>query len=326
MDSVLSASVKLPGQFDLILDLLPAAAREKLRHLRQVRDDARAAARSLSDNIRDLIADKNAAEVSRRRLTDGYQGSGFQLPVDDPRVREKSEKIKYLNEEISRLKLPAEQRSEAAQLRGRLVDHVERWLKQLPPTTKIALHLGRQVTLPKGETALDAVERVRRRVRELQADILQVRAAPRPSSVCKKLIREQIEQMAATGRPNVAPVIDNGEPLQFPIALVRFPISSTVENMVDVLAIMTWLQKDALVAKLDLEIDELADEKNALTDAQRAEREATLLRDMLANEREEESYIMLAAQHGGVDMPRRDDCDPRAVLELAGDLPPFKDW
>ena len=328
MDSVISASVKLPGQFDLILDRLPAAAREKLRHLRQVRDDARAAACSLSDNIQNLHADKNAAEISKRRLTDGYQGSGFQLKSDDPRVRVEADRIKYFTEEIARLTVPAEQRSEAWQLRGRLVNGIERWLTQLPPTTKIALHVG-QVTVPKkGETALDAIERVRRRIRELQADILQCQAAPRPAGDCKRIMRAQIEQMAATGRPNVAPLIDNGEPFQWPTTLRRSMNVSgiaTVENVIDVQAIMTWLHKDTLVAKLDLEIDELADEKNALTDAQRKEREATLLRDMLANERDEEAFIQLAMEHGGVDVPRRGDCDPRAVLELAGDLPPFKD-
>jgi hypothetical protein len=55
----------------------------------------------------------------------------------------------------------------------------------------------------------------------------------------------------------------------------------------DVLALLCWLHRDTLIARLESEIDIEADDANALTDEQRAIREAELLRDMLATERAE---------------------------------------
>jgi hypothetical protein len=93
-----------------------------------------------------------------------------------------------------------------------------------------------------------------------------------------------------------------------------------VHTAVDVLALFCWLHRDALVAALEREIDELADDSAALTDEERATRESELLADLLRAERLEE-LLVVAAENEGREVMRRPNADPRAVLNLSSALP-----
>ena len=79
------------------------------------------------------------------------------------------------------------------------------------------------------------------------------------------------------------------------------------------LAILTWLHRDALIAALDREIDHVADDANAMTREQRQNADTQILADLLAIEREECALIEIAQAQ---DLPADYwvDCDPRAVL------------
>jgi hypothetical protein len=85
-------------------------------------------------------------------------------------------------------------------------------------------------------------------------------------------------------------------------------------------ALLAWLFQNQLIEKLEQEIDELADDDNALTDEQRTQREAALAAELLAAERREEALIVMA-EAGGTQIMRRPYPDPRAVLELSSELP-----
>jgi hypothetical protein len=83
----------------------------------------------------------------------------------------------------------------------------------------------------------------------------------------------------------------------------------------DTLALIAWLLPDRLIAALDREIDEVADDKAALTLEQRRKAEAEILADMLATEREECALIEIA-QTQGIAIDYRTDCDARAILDI----------
>jgi hypothetical protein len=64
--------------------------------------------------------------------------------------------------------------------------------------------------LNKGETVVDAIERHRRRVRELRADLHRIESAPYPSSYAKQRMRAQIGQLAQRGAPSVSSLVEHG--------------------------------------------------------------------------------------------------------------------
>lgn len=57
--------------------------------------------------------------------------------------------------------------------------------RKVPAGTVIAMHPTVEPELRKGETVIDAIERVRRRGRELQADLNKIRASSWPSTIAK---------------------------------------------------------------------------------------------------------------------------------------------
>jgi hypothetical protein len=83
----------------------------------------------------------------------------------------------------------------------------------------------------------------------------------------------------------------------------------------DTLALIAWLHRDTLIAALDREIDEAADDKNAMTLEQRRKAETQMLADLLAVSREE-CALSEAAQAQGIAIDYRTDCDARAILGI----------
>lgn len=82
------------------------------------------------------------------------------------------------------------------------------------------------------------------------------------------------------------------------------------------LAVLCWLQRDRLVERLETEVNDLADDSQALDDAERGFREADLTARILQTERVEESFIE-QADLAGQTIARRPDPDPRSVLGRA---------
>ena len=83
----------------------------------------------------------------------------------------------------------------------------------------------------------------------------------------------------------------------------------------DVLALFCWLNRDALIAKLDEEISAEADDKSALSHAERERRAAEVASDLLAIEREECSWLWQAMDEK-LPVAFRGDTNPVALLGL----------
>ncbi len=177
------------------------------------------------------------------------------------------------------------------------------------------------------------VARCRTRFEELTAQIRATRSAPIPSAKAKEIARYQIEAFAERGRPEVDRLIAHGEPVAWPTTNpgpllvdggnggVVFPAPGA-----DATALLAWLHRDELIAKIETEIDANADDGRALSDDKRAERLHELAAAMLEVERAEEAAIELANASGSAILRRR-EADPRAVLGLADDCPaPVPAW
>lgn len=187
----------------------------------------------------------------------------------------------------------------------------------------LAMHPAIKPELRKGETAIDAVERLRRRVRELKADVDRTRAAPWPSKMAKGRMRERIDELAEAAKPRVDWLIEHGEPLEFQNMSVQVSVAATDRPMLgfaevpDVLGLLIWLQREAMIAALDRAIDEVADDEAALTLEQRQKAERQTLADLLATEREEIATIDVGrTRTQGMSLDYRSDSDPRAVLGI----------
>jgi hypothetical protein len=81
----------------------------------------------------------------------------------------------------------------------------------------------------------------------------------------------------------------------------------------DAVALLTWLPKDALIKRLDAEIDAEADDGAALSHEVRQRQEAEVLDDLLDVERNE-SALVREAQSQGLPAEHRNDCSPLAIL------------
>jgi hypothetical protein len=86
------------------------------------------------------------------------------------------------------------------------------------------------------------------------------------------------------------------------------------------LPLLFWLHREALIQKIEAQIDEISDDQNALTAEQRNAQISEIDRDRLAIQREEEFWVSSAIDDG-TNILRRPEADPRAVLGLADDMP-----
>jgi hypothetical protein len=197
---------------------------------------------------------------------------------------------------------------------------VEDYLRHgVPGNCKLEAAAEVEPKLNKGETVTDAIERLRRRGRELKAAIHTIRSSCFPSGYCKQRAREQVEQLSQRGAISVSRLVEFDGDIEFPSlqqrAMVHNATAGAVafHETVDVVALMAFLHKPTLIAALDREIDAEADDKAALTHEQRQEREAVALADLLDIERQEASLTWSAIEQG-LPIEFRADCDPRALL------------
>ena len=82
---------------------------------------------------------------------------------------------------------------------------------------------------------------------------------------------------------------------------------------VDVVGLVAWLHRDALIKRLDAEIDTESDDPASLSHEARQKAEAEILGDVLEQDRIE-TEMVFAAQSQGLPVEHRGDCAPQAIL------------
>ncbi len=306
-------------------DTLPPNAARKLGRLRDDVDELNTLARALDAKARDMREDVTTRERAIGALlgTDQrYTRTPRPLHRSDPEVVARERELALERERLRGAVARASARSAAWGSANQLLTAIEAFVR--PVDGRVIIEAAPpEVKLRKGESAAEAVERVRRRLRELQADRHRVESAPIPSATAKVIARQTVDALAARAAPDVSGLIENEGVIRWPglaYMLDAPAFSPGNEHQIhegglvrDGLALVALLNRDALVAVLDREIDATADDANALSTAEREKREAQLLADIIAGEREEEAFIEMARAHG-LDIARRHDANPQAVL------------
>lgn len=289
---------------------LPRAAEDKLDLLRRQRADYFALLNPLHDEENALISERMDLNIQlgRRRAT----GFGEDRNAGTADLVERIEK---LDVKLARVRNALAQRLQNKSSSVGLIQSIDDYLKMAQRKGPLTAFTG-EVVVPKGDPS-KVLSKTREAIAELKADRHKVRSSSYPSSVAKAHVKSIIDEMADRGRPSVAALLENVRHVEWKGAsAVRWEFGNQIDGAVVAGAqLIAWLQRDALLAALYAEIDEMADDKNALSEEQRTAELARIEAQALEQERIEEVLV----EDLGVD--RRPDADPRAVLGLDGPAP-----
>lgn len=254
------------------------------------------------------------------RLRAHQHDFGFNLPETDSRVIEQQRLLDRLTADFKRLKERNETKTAAWQTVSHTLSAVETWIKSgRPPGTVLEDHDGPEPKLAKGEDVLSALDRLRRRGRELKADLHTIRSAPYPSAHARAKIRQEVEALALAGAPVVSDLIEHDRSVIWPLLRLRADVvnsqvpSFAHTEVVDVLNLFAFVHKDALLASFDALVSEEADDKGALTHEARQKAEAEVMGDLLAVERDEAALVW-SAMAQNLPVFHSNDCSPQAIL------------
>ena len=154
----------------------------------------------------------------------------------------------------------------------------------------------------------------------MKADLNRIRSAPYPSSQCKAQMRAQIEELAQRGEVSVSRLVEHDGQLDWPLMQLVVPVrgaqgAAGITEVPDTVAMFAWMHRDALIKKLDTEIDAEADDKAALSHDARQKAEVEVSSDLLDIERQEAALVW-QAQAQGLPVEHRSDINPVALLGL----------
>jgi hypothetical protein len=204
-----------------------------------------------------------------------------------------------------------------------LLAHVEAWLRDGKPSGVLLKDYdeGEPPKPNKNETIITAIERLRRRGRELRADLHRIASAPFPSAYCKQRMAAQIEALAMRGAPDVSMLIEHDGDIAWPTQRLQSQVIGTEQRtlafteLAEPIAVLAWLLTDQLKKRLSAEIDTEADDGAALTHEMRQQREAETMSDLLAVERDEAALVW-QAQAQNLPCEHRAEILPPALLGL----------
>jgi hypothetical protein len=196
--------------------LLPPRARQRLEVLTLRREDAYRLIPE-GETIRQLNAERFKAERHLQTLQAPATDGGHSLPVDDIRCVVAKRNVDKLTDEAAALSERYAARGAAFQAIARVHANAMAWIRDgRPPGSVMADHDGPEPRLHGKESLLDAVERLRRRGRELKADLTRISAAPFPSSHVKAKMRQEIEVLAHRGAPSMALAVEHDREIVWP--------------------------------------------------------------------------------------------------------------
>ena len=168
------------------------------------------------ETVREASMAKIDAANSLKRLIDHPQDFGRGLPETDPLAVTAQKHLDKMTADLERLKQLQEVRTAAWQSVSQAKAACETWLRSgVPGNCKLEAIEVEPPKLNKGETVIDAIERHRRRGRELKADQHRIASTPYPSSYCKQRMRAQIEALAMQGAPSVSRLVELDGPVDF---------------------------------------------------------------------------------------------------------------
>jgi hypothetical protein len=244
------------------------------------------------------------AEVERIR------GNGMRARVTEVRNRlaasevesETSSELRIAEQNLQEQETLQQTRFERYTQTQRLITKINAWLASLPPTTVLVPVMSE---IRSDGNYQQQVERLRREITERQAELLKVNSARAPVEDAREQVRRLVDTLSRAPSLNT-----DGGKLSVP-SWQRASFGSA--SFRDVVALLCWLDRDRIIAALDIEIEKLPVDRDALLPEQRARRISELETDIARLELEEEAVIS-AASAMGLDIPRREFASPAAVL------------
>lgn len=195
--------------------------------------------------------------------------------------------------------------------------NVQDWLARVVRSGTKLVH--RPATMGRVDSLPDEVARIRREIIALYDDWRAVEAAPSSPADYRARAIAEIEDLAARGALRVNLKDRGPRPLGLAQALTlgTMPVGDRVSTTGDAgAALWVWLHKDALIARVSALVAAAPAAENAKSEEEREAAFRAIVEKKLALEFLEEAAICAAA-NAGMSIPRRHECDPRAVLEVS---------
>jgi hypothetical protein len=316
------APISTVPSFDPLDVLPPGAPQKKWIALHQRKVDAFAATPPFAD-VRELADDKLRLQKRIDDLVRPRAEGGHGQPELASEVVAQRRALERVEAELARKSELKEIRGARANIVAQAERNVSDWVLRggVPHGTVLEVIEDAPLSelLKKGERIADAIEARRHRLRELAANAHRVRSAPWPSSVAKAKMREQIEALAAAAAPNCDSAIEHGSPIGFETTPLSALVSGTETPAIgfaeipNTLGLLCWLWPKEMFAKISAAIDEAADDKAALSSAQREEMLAQIGSDTLMVERSICSLVWHAEFENG-EVIDFGDVSPQALL------------
>lgn|GEM_PF-3575093 len=314
----------MPVFHDDFLNFLPKKARAKAVALDEARDAAAAAMKAANADLEDAYIRRDRVEREARAAGQTVRPGTEKHPLDQLKklLSENSDQIvpavaRIEIEIAERIQPRLDRASEAFQSIAAVVDAAASWIGEAK-RAGVKLVDAPAVARPKTSDFLQEVEKARAEIDEIEDALDRVEAAPCTLADVRAAITTEIDEIAERGRPSISFTARSVSPLRLDAALglVNSPRGARSAET------LFWLMRDQIVARALSLVGDLEPE-NALTDAQRDTEIDRLAAELLDASRREEA-IITAALAIGMSIPRRRDCDPRALLEVVETTPGWR--
>jgi hypothetical protein len=190
-----------------------------------------------------------------------------------------------------------------------LVNKVNQWIMQLRGSPVLEPAVISSVELKNNETLPAAIERVRAEIAAINERLAVVRRAPLPSQTMLEIADQFVERLGRQAKPTL--VFDMKDQMS-----LRWR-DSVVGGVEDLVAFACWMAPDAMKNTLKAEIAQMPTAMNAMPALDRQQLVEKLEDALFSHELVEEALVARAHSDGLVDLLRRPDADPRAVLGIA---------
>lgn len=301
----------------------------KLKLVARLPTEARQQVVKLRTELDGLFASQRELGARRNDVRDEIESEKFKLNQilaertanqDESRITMFRESIASKSELLLDIDAAMHEGTERRQTLAALIGGVLDFLQSVPADKMLQPVNRPPAALRKGETIATAVERCRARISEMKRKRSEIEMAPLPAATIRENAKSEIERLAERGRPVLTAAIERGEPIEWPRRAERLIGSNGGHvDQIDVLGMLAWLHRDALLAALDREIGVTADDEGALAPDQRAAAIKTIADQMDEVERDEVSFIEQAADNGSA-IGHRPDISIAALLGLADKL------
>lgn len=286
---------------------LPPLSRMKYDAIRADADDNRALLQAALVRRREL-----EAEAARWQ-----QRLDAAPPADTAQRGEIAATLDAVTAELQRVAAQQSERAERRANAERLAAALRDWLERQPVDTALRTHPTRPPSLEKDDGYTSALARVRSEIAAAKGEVEQARAAPLPKSELKREARRYVERLAKLGRPSITAhsgTFDISWQLGLNTPISQMARLQELGPVNPALATLAWLDTGTMIRRLEQEIDALP-QHDGIASPDRPRALARITEHLLDLERSEEALVG-AALEAGVNVQRRPDASPVAVLGL----------